>query len=92
MPLIDMSQGDLLFPEPQLYEISLNIREIGLQQSFVTVDVILVSSARFATLYKRHLDPPYYSSIPPRLSFALKAFVERTDNLSSCPTNNTATN
>jgi hypothetical protein len=61
--LLDLPQCDLLFPESQLYEISLNIREIGLQQSFVAVDVIPVSLATLAALYKYHPGRPYYSSI-----------------------------
>jgi hypothetical protein len=79
--LIDLSQCDLLFPKPQLYEISLNIREIGLQQSLIAGDVVPVSLATPTALYKRHLDPPCYASIRTGFQFPLKAFVEMTGGL-----------
>jgi hypothetical protein len=57
----------LLFPEPQFYEISLNVREVGCQQSLVAADVVPVSLATLTRLEKRHLGPPCYSYIYSRI-------------------------
>jgi hypothetical protein len=55
--LIEKTQSSLLFRKTPFYEIPLDIREIGVEQSLISIDVILVSLAKRG-VEDSHDDPP----------------------------------
>jgi hypothetical protein len=54
-----MTQCNALLPESQFYKIALDIREMGFEQSVISIDIVAVSLAN-RNVEDSHVDPPLF--------------------------------